>query len=245
VTPQDSLCLIPAKGASTRLPGKNLLPLGGHPLVAHSIRKAAVAGAFGTICVSTEDPELAEVAKSYGADVPFLRPDHLSRDPATIVDVALHALDHYLSAGRSFERVCILLPTTPFILLRDISEALALFAASQAEALMSVTPAEFPPFNAWLIEGTGNGSRMQACFPNSPYKHVKSTECPTAYRSNGAIAVADVAALREYKTYYHSAPVPFVMPQERSTDIDIHHEYRIAQLLWDNGVVETDEGLFR
>ncbi len=220
------------------------MPLGGHPLVAHSIRKAIVADAFETVCVSTEDAELAEVARKYGAEVPFLRPENLSRDPATIVDVVLHSLDHYATQGKVFERLCILLPTTPFVLLEDIRQALRAFGASDAEALLSVTPTEFPPFNAWLIKEDGDQGRLEPCFAESPYKHVKSTECPVAYRSNGAIIVANVAALREHRTYYRSPPLPFVMPNERSIDIDTQHEFLMAKLLWDNAALPIDEGLF-
>ena len=212
--------------------------------MAHSIRKALVAQAFDTVCVSTEDAELAEVARSYGAEVPFLRPDSLSRDPATIVDVVLHALEHYAARGETFEQICILLPTTPFVTLGDIERALAAFANSSAEVLLSVTQTDFPPFNAWLIKDTDDGGRLEACFADSPYKHVKSTECPLAYRSNGAIIVANVAALRQHKTYYRFPPLPFVMPQERSIDIDTRHEYLVAKLLWDNAVLPIDEGLF-
>lgn len=239
-----TLCLIPAKGLSTRLPRKNLLPLGGHPLVAHSIRKAIVSDAFATVCVSTEDDELADVARGYGAEVPFLRPEELSRDPATIIDVVLHSLDYYESKGQSFERLCVLLPTTPFMNLQDIRLAITSFSDSDAETLLSVTQTDFPPFNAWLIDENPDGERLVACFPESPYKLVKSTECPIAFRSNGAIIVANVAALRQHRTYYRVPPLPFVMPQERSIDIDTHHEYLVAKLLWDNAVLPIDEGLF-
>jgi CMP-N-acetylneuraminic acid synthetase len=240
---ERAICLIPAKAASTRLPRKNLLPLGGHPLVAHSIRKAMASGLFDTIMVSTEDSELAEVARRYGADVPFARPERLSRDPATIVDVVLHALDSYAANGQEFSLLCILLPTTPFVTVRDICEAYRVFQRSKGDVLLSVTATEFPPFNAWIM--TQGGDRLAPCFPDSPYKHVKSTECPTAYRSNGAIIFADCAALRAHRSYYRTPPVPFVMPQERSLDIDTEFEYRVARALWDAGIADNEKGLFQ
>lgn len=227
------ICIIPAKGASSRLPRKNLLPLGGHPLVGHSIRKAAATSLFGVICVSTEDEELAETARSYGADVPFMRPEYLSRDPATIVDVVLHAVEFYAQKGRGFDQVCVLLPTTPFVTVQDIRDGYSIYMRCGEEGLLSVTRAEFPPFNAWLIDDKTGDPRLKPCFPDSPYKSMKSTECPKAYRSNGAFLFTNLTTLRAHRNYYRSAPVPFVMPQSRSIDIDTDFEYRVACALWE------------
>ena len=141
-----------------------MLPLGGHPLVGHSIRKAMATALFDMICVSTEDKELAETARSYGADVPFMRPEHLSRDPATIVDVVLHAVDFYAQKDRDFDNICVLLPTTPFVTVQDIHDGHSLYMRSGGEGLLSVTQAEFPPFNAWLIDGKADGQRLKPCF---------------------------------------------------------------------------------
>ena len=92
---KDTLCLIPAKGCSTRLPRKNLLKLGNRTLIEHAIDKAKNVRTFSTICVSTEDVEIRDVSISAGAEVPFIRPEYLSNDPSTIVDVVLHAINFY------------------------------------------------------------------------------------------------------------------------------------------------------
>lgn len=229
----NTLCLIPAKGCSTRLPRKNMLPLGGKPLIAHSIQKALSAGIFKNVCVSTEDKEIAEQAKKYGAEVPFVRPEVLAHDPATIVDVVLHALDYYKSQEILFEQVCVLLPTAPFVTIADIKNAMNIFHANgNNSALLSVTNTEFPPYNAWLINEVEEGRMLSPCFPDSAYRHTKSTECPKTYRSNGAILIVDSQTLLKGKGYQSEGIMPYVMPSERSLDIDTELEYQFAVFLY-------------
>ncbi|NOQ81336.1 MAG: NTP transferase domain-containing protein [Methylophaga sp.] len=231
----DTLCLIPAKGCSTRLPRKNMLPLGGEPLISRTIKKALKSGVFKTVCVSTEDQEIAEVAEKQGADVPFMRPEILSHDPATIVDVVLHALEYYQCQGEHFERVCVLLPTAPFVTISDINNAMDVFNERDGNALLSVTTTEFPPYNAWLINGTENESKLIPCFPESPYRATKSTECPEAYRSNGAILIVNSQAIQNYNGYQSGGIIPYIMPSIRSLDIDTELEYQFAVFLYEAG----------
>ena len=228
------LCLIPAKGCSTRLPRKNLLPLGGESLLAHTIKKAKEIPLFKTICVSTEDDEIASLSKALGVDVPFMRPEHLARDPSTIVDVILHALEQYERIGIRFRFICVLLPTAPFVTESDIREAISAFGESQAAALLSVTETEFPPYNAWVINH--EETRLKPCFPNSPFRATKSTECPKTYRSNGAILIVDTAKLKEKRSYQGEEIIHFVMPQIRSLDIDTELEYQFAKFLYETNI---------
>jgi CMP-N-acetylneuraminic acid synthetase len=232
----DTLCLIPAKGCSTRLPRKNMLPLGGEPLISRTIKKALESGLFKQVCVSTEDQEIAEVAKRQGADVPFIRPEILSHDPATIVDVVLHALEYYQQQGDHFDQVCVLLPTAPFTTISDINNAMGAFSGQDENALLSVTTTEFPPYNAWLIDEEDN--KLVPCFPDSSYRTTKSTECPKTYRSNGAILIADVQAIQKNKGYQLGGIIPFVMPPIRSLDIDTELEYQFAVFLYESRLYE-------
>ena len=159
----NTLCLIPAKGCSTRLPKKNLLPLGGVPLIGRTIQKAIASNCFKTICVSTEDEEIASVAKTYGAEVPFIRPDELSRDPSTIVDVMMHAIEYYKTKGEDYEKLCVLLPTAPFVTVDDIESAMVVFNNSHENVLLSVTNTEFPPYNAWLVKEKKGHNVLAPC----------------------------------------------------------------------------------
>lgn len=237
----DTLCLIPAKGCSTRLPKKNLLPLGGEPLIARIIHKAKEANEFEHICVSTESDEVATVAKANGADVPFIRPERLSRDPSTIIDVVLHAIEHYeTDESVQFKQVCVLLPTTPFVTVGDIKAALNLFKASGEKALLSVCRTEFPPYNAWVIDANKSQQVLVPCFPESPFRHTKSTECPDTFRSNGALLIVDVDSLKRHKGYQSGAIIPYEMPASMSVDIDTEADYQYARFLYDSRIFENE-----
>jgi CMP-N-acetylneuraminic acid synthetase len=208
-----------------------MLPLGGEPLIARTIKKALESGIFMQVCVSTEDQEIAEISEKQGADVPFMRPEALSHDPATIVDVVLHALEHYQCQGDNFDQVCVLLPTAPFVAVSDIHEAIKMFNGRDEEALLSVTTTESPPYNAWLIDSEENN--LTPCFPDSVYRVTKSTECPKTYKSNGAILIADVKAIQKNKGYQSGKIIPFVMPPVRSLDIDTELEYQFSVFLYE------------
>jgi CMP-N-acetylneuraminic acid synthetase len=238
------LCLIPAKGCSTRLPRKNILPLGGKPLISHTIEKAQKAGIFQTICVSTEDEEIKAISQEEGAEVPFMRPEKLAYDPATVVDVLLHALKFYSQQGKSFQQVCVLLPTAPFVTVSDIAAAMEKYTESNARSLLSVTETEFPPYNAWVMTGEQEAETMVHCFPSSPYRAMKSTECPKTYRSNGAILILDVPTLLEKKGYQSGKITPFIMPQIRSIDIDTELEYQFAKFLYEVNL-DKNNGTFK
>jgi len=234
---KKSICLIPAKGASTRLPRKNVLPLNGRPMIAYAIKKAINSNIFHTICVSTEDEEIASVSRDYGAEVPFIRPTNLSKDPATIVDVMLHALDFYNKNDVHYHDMTVLLPTAPFVSVSDILEAHKVFDRSSGHALMSVTRTEYPPYNTWLISGsdTDEDNYLMPCFPESPYKHTKSTECPDTYRSNGAILIVETDDFQKMRGYQGGRITPYIMPPEKSLDIDTRYEYMFAKYLMESG----------
>lgn len=236
----DTLCLIPAKGCSTRLPKKNLLPLGGEPLITRVVNKAKAAAVFAHICVSTESDEIATAAKTAGVEVPFMRPEILSRDPSTIVDVVLHAVEYYeVNENLKFKQVCVLLPTSPFVSVSDIKSALTLFKAADENALLSVSRTEFPPYNAWMIDAKNNHNILAPCFPESPFRQTKSTECPPTYRSNGAVLIVDVDSLKQNKGYQSGTIIPYEMPASKSLDIDTEDDYQYAKFLYDSTTFEN------
>lgn len=226
-----SLCLIPAKGNSIRLPRKNVLPLDGKPMINRVIEKAISSSLFDEVAVSTEDKEIADLSRKAGASVPFIRPEELSKDPATLVDVILHALEHYQKEGVAFDKVCVLLPTTPFLSIQDIQFANELFDNNPGYTVFSVSPSESPPFNSWIIQENNGVKELAPCFPDSKYKFTKSTECPTTYRSNGAVLITGVLNFLENKTYREDPMMPYVMPADRSIDIDTPLEYQFSKFL--------------
>jgi len=226
-----TLALIPAKGASTRLPRKNILKLGGRPLIAWTIGACIKAKAFDRIIVSTEDREVASIAREHGAEVPFDRPGDLAVDPAGVVQVALHALEQLERGGESYDEICILLPTCPFRGTQDITNALALFRGRPEHNLMSVGPFEHTPFGAVGIDDDGT---VVPCFPE--FFGRKSQEMPRAFRPNGAIHILDVAWFREKRSYLEPPVIAYQMPRERSHDIDTEDDLAVAEAMLVSGI---------
>lgn len=223
---QRTLCLIPAKGGSTRLARKNVISLGGRPLLGWAIDAARESGLMDRIVVSTEDEAIAGVARQLGADTPFMRPLHLARDPAGVVDVALHALSTLREQGDDYQTLVILLPTCPFRNAEDIRNAVQLFRAQNGQFLMSVSRYEHTPFAAM---GLGDDQILRPYFPE--YIGKKSQEMPVALRANGAIHVLAVSAFERARSYYAQPLIGYEMPWERSIDIDTAHDLKLAESL--------------
>ncbi len=222
------LCLIPAKGASTRLKRKNLRKILGEPLVGLVIKKALRSNLFNDIVVSTEDSEIAKVSTDYGAKVPFLREFDMAKDPSTIVDVMIDSIKRLQISGSEYDSVTVLLPTSPLLLVEDIIAASKLYDQEKSAVVMSVCVTEFPPFNAWLVD---DQDFLKPCFPDSKYKYEKSTGCPKTYRSNGALLICEVQSFMEKKSYREERIKPYMMPLERSIDIDTEFDLYVAKYL--------------
>lgn len=220
------LGLIPAKGGSTRLARKNVAPLGGRPLIAWAAEAARESGVFDRLVLSSEDEAVIEAGRGIGLDAPFVRPAALARDPAGVVDVALHALDALEAGGERYETLAILLPTCPFRTAADIREAFALFRSRDEKSLMSVSEFDHTPFAALAV---GEDAVISPHFPE--YFGRKSQEMPRAYRPNGAIHILDVARFREARSYVAPPVLAYVMPRARSVDIDTAEDLLLAEAL--------------
>ena len=214
-TDMKTLGLIPAKGKSTRLKRKNVIEFCGKPMLAWSIEAALESGEIDDLVVSTEDEEIAVVAKEWGAEVPFMRPEILAVDPAGVEIVALDALERLENLGRTYDRIIILLATSPLRNAHDIKRAAQIFEQQSGSSLMSVTQFEHSPYSAY--QDTADGL-LEPVFPKMNRK--KSQELPPAYRCNGAIHVLDVEFFKRTKSYTCAPLLKYEMPQSRSVDID-------------------------
>jgi CMP-N,N'-diacetyllegionaminic acid synthase len=223
---KNVLAIIPAKAGSTRLIRKNIKKILGKPLIAYAIENAIHSGTCDRVCVSTEDEEIAKIAREYGAEVPFMRPAHLVRDPARVVDVCLHMLEELAKQGDVYDELMVLLPTSPLCETSDVENAYKKYKEQNGEFLMSVTEFDHPPFNA--LQYDVGGAHLVSCFPKSRYKHTKSTECPKAFHSNGAIVIVNVKAFMKVKTFYAANLLAYEMPAERSVDIDTEFDFDFA-----------------
>jgi len=229
-TSERILVLIPAKAGSARLPRKNIRPLNGVSLLERTIKRAQVLDFVTRICVSTEDEEVARQATDLGIEVPFMRPDRLARDPAGVVDVALHALDWFFKEwGETYDTLIILLPTSPFCRAQDISEALSLYRDKQVEFLMSVAREVHSPLSS-LILRNGELSPLHPEWINSTGAKAAG-DVPVLVRANGAVTIVNVKAFKREQNYYGYPLAAYEMPWERSIDIDTELDFQFAEFL--------------
>lgn len=223
------LALIPARGGSKGIPRKNLALVNGDPLIAHTIRTANGCPRLTRIVVSTEDAEISEVARKCGADVPFMRPPELATDQAKSADVALHALqvvEH--EEGSRYDVVCLLEPTSPLRTSADVSSALDMLSASDVDAVISVYRVEAPhPIKTLQIES----GRLSPFMPDRWRPNLNRQELPAVYAVNGAIYCIRRAALISCRSFWGVSAAPYVMPEDRSVNIDTQVDLALADLL--------------
>lgn len=211
------LALVTARGGSKGLPRKNVLPAGGRPLIAWTIGAATGAEFVSRVAVSTDDDEIMEAARAWGADVPFQRPPALASDTAASIDVVLHALEQL----PGYDYVVLLQPTSPLRTAADIDAALRLAEASGAPACVSVCEAAQSPYWMYRLDGDGR----LASLLESPVTASRRQDLPPVYVLNGAIYVARVDWLRETRSFLGTGCIAYPMPVERSLDIDTPEDF--------------------
>lgn len=224
---ESILAIIPARGGSKGVPGKNLRLLCGSPLIEHTIKAALEAACRPRTVLSTDDSEIAEVALAAGADVPFLRPPELATDRAPSVAVMEHALGA-LSAfdGFNADIVLLLQPTSPLRTARQIDEAVALHQSGSGDSVASITRTDHPP--EWLRRLDPRGILRPIKGLAAP--GVRRQEFPPVYRLNGAIYVTSPGLIADGRILGDEA-LGYVMPPEDSVDIDSELDLILAEIL--------------
>lgn len=223
---QSILALIPARGGSKGVPRKNIRSLAGKPLIAWTIDAAQQSRCIDRMIVSTDDEEIAAVAKKYGAEVPFMRPPHLASDDAKGMDVLFHAMEWFSAQGATFDILTYLQPTSPLRTADDIRGALALMEEKNAQSVVSVCKVEHSPLlmNTLLPDLSLQGFIREEANTNRQ-------ALDQFYRLNGAIYLAQWEYLLKHKTWYKENSYGYVMPTERSVDIDSELDLYIAEAL--------------
>jgi len=208
------LCIIPARGGSKRLPRKNIALLGGKPLLAYAIEAAIESGVFDLVCVSSEDDEVLEVARVYGAQLILKRPPELATDTAQVRHVCAHLLEYFVAQGRAYAEFAVLLATNPFRTSEDIKAAYEIFKREDANYVMSLVPYSHPPQRAvWVPH--------RYVEPYFGLRYMKQAQLlDTLYRHDGSIIFAKSEAFLREKEFYGTKVVPYFIPAERSVDID-------------------------
>ena len=231
------IVIVPARGGSKGVPGKNLRVLAGLPLIVHTLHTALACDAADRVIVSTDDDEIIHVCRGVaGVEVPFRRPSHLASDSANAIDAYLHVVDCLgVSEGAAPDEICVLLPTSPLRLPSDIDAAIELFRSNDAQAVVSVTEAK-PA--AWLQEMSEDG-QLQSVVASEQLDNRQSY--PTVYLPNGSIYVLDVETLRRTRNYFGPRSFGYPMPPERAVDIDTEADFLAAEALMNERLQDHED----
>lgn len=220
------LALIPARGGSKGLPGKNIKILAGRPLLSWTVEAAKQCQWLDKIVVSTEDERIAAIARDAGADVPFLRPAELASDTAKGIDVIFHAIDWFEAKGDRYDLLLLLQPTSPLRTAQDIEKAVKLLFEREAGAVISVCESEHPPYWSNVLPADQS---MKDFIDHSAIKNRQ--ELPVFYRLNGAIYLSNIDYLKENQGFWGERTFAYIMPRERSVDIDSLLDFKLAEIL--------------
>jgi CMP-N-acetylneuraminic acid synthetase len=222
---EKPLCIIPARGGSKRIPKKNISILAGKPLLAYAIESAIESNIFDKICVSSDDDEILDIARYYGANLALKRPSFLSSDNVQIKDVCVYLLEYFLDQGIKYKDFGVLLVTNPLRTAKDIKEAYRLFKTKDANYVMSLVPFSHPPQRAVSI-------RSGFVEPFFGIEYMKQTQLlEILYRHDGSIIFAKSDTFLKTREFYGEGVIPYLMPAERSVDIDTPIDLAWAEFL--------------
>lgn len=225
-----------ARGGSVGIPGKNIKPLVGMPMIAHTLLAAQACKSIGRIFLSTDSESIAAVGRDYGVEVPFIRPPELARADSPGIEALLHAVKWVMeNLDYKPEFVLELLPTSPLRSTEDIEQAMAIMIEKNADSVVSVTEAAQHPYWARKIDSDGR----LAPFFNSPYSCSRRQDLPPAYALHGAIKIARLNVLLEYGNWYTENTFAYLMPPERSLDVDTPWDLRLAEMILTDNLAKT------
>lgn len=224
---KSMLCVVPARAGSRQIPGKNMRLLGGKPLIQYAFENAIACPEIDRTIVSTDSPEVAELARALGLDVPFMRPQSLAGDKVGTIDVLLHAMDHLKAhEGRRYDVLVLLHATAPLCAVEDVSACVRLLVDSGAPSVFTVASASRNPyFN--MVEETPDGT-VRLCKEGS---YLTRQDAPPVYGLNSAAYAWPWETLRERRAVVLPGSRVVVMPRERSVDIDDELDLMLAEAI--------------
>ncbi len=219
-----SVAVITARGGSKRIPRKNIKPFLGKPILEYSIEAALAADMFHEVMVSTDDEEIAAVAKRAGAKVPFMRSKKASDDFATTADVVDEVLCAYERIGMSFGYVCCIYPTAPFVTANAIKTAMMLLEQEQADSVIPVVKFSFPPQRGVVIEDGRLAPKWKECM------NMRSQDLEPLYHDCGQFYCLNAASFRKQKAIWMEKSVPFIQDPMTVQDIDTPEDWKLAEM---------------
>jgi N-acylneuraminate cytidylyltransferase len=219
-----SIAIITARGGSKRIPRKNIRDFCGKPILAYSIEAALQAGCFDEVMVSTDDPEIAEIAKRYGASVPFYRSPETSGDFAGTAEVLLEVLEEYEKRGQTFDLACILYPTAPFVTAERLRESAELMKGSDADSLLPVVRFSYPVQRSLVLrEG-------MLVFEQPQYLTARSQDLDPHFHDAGQYVFFRPKSLRRNRNLLIGKILPMEIPETEVQDIDTETDWQLAEV---------------
>lgn len=225
---KESLAIIPARGGSKRIPRKNIKNFHGKPLIAYSIELALSTNLFNKIIVSTEDEEIAEIAKQYGAETPFMRPENLADDFTGIEAVRDHAVQYFKDLGEHYEYSCMIFATAPLLMKKYLLQGFDAIKNSNAFNAFGVSSFPFPIQRTFKIK---DNNRCQMFTPE--HYMTRSQDLEEAYQDAGQFYWTNWKNKSEEGYLYSNDSIPIVIPRHLVQDIDTPEDWRFAELMYE------------
>jgi pseudaminic acid cytidylyltransferase len=220
-----AVAIIPARGGSKRIPRKNIKEFYGKPLIAYSIKVALESKVFDKVVVSTDDKEIADIAKSYGADI-IKRPDELSDDYTGTWDVIDHAIEYLKDEGEEFDFVCTIYATAPFLQSRYLKEGFKKLKSSDAINAFSATSMPFPIQRTFKLDDSG---RCEMFTPQ--YYNARSQDLEEAYQDAGQFYWSKIGQ-KSNEIFFGKDSIPIILPRYLVQDIDTLEDWRRAEIMY-------------
>lgn len=227
--------IIPARGGSKGIAGKNIKALNGEPLICYTIREALKSSYINGVFVSTDDPLIVKISKKCGAEI-IERPGEIARDESPIINAILHTIDS-IKISSDDDIIILLQPTSPLRNVDDIDAALEMFMKINCDSVISMCEVEHSPYWCFRYED----DKLKPLFGNE-YLKMRRQELPVVYRPNGAIFISSIANLYWNNSFYCDKIVPYIMPPERSIDIDEDIDFKLAELLIQEDTINENHG---
>lgn len=221
---EKAIAIITARGGSKRIPRKNIRDFMGYPIIKYSIDAALNAGCFDEVIVSTDDEEIAEIGRSYGASVPFLRSKNNSDDFATTANVITEVLNELKKIGKSYEYCCGIYPTAPFVTSKKLFQAYTNIVKNKAQSVVPVVRFGFPIFRSFKIEE----GIVKMNWPE--HISTRSQDLPPAYHDCGQFYFLEVKTFLEHQKLFPAFTLPMEMPETEVQDIDTEEDWKIAEI---------------
>ncbi|WP_291399324.1 pseudaminic acid cytidylyltransferase [Daejeonella sp.] len=222
------LAIITARGGSKRIPRKNIRNFLGKPIISYSIEAAIASGIFDETMVSTDDIEIAEIAKSFGAIIPFMRSEARSNDHANTVEVITEVLEEYRKRGKEFEYVVCIYPTAPFITAEKLRNAYDLILRYDAKSVVPIVRYSFPILRSFKIED----GLVKMNWPE--YISAHSQDLPPAYHDCGQFYFLNTSQFMIEKKLFTDLTIPIEMPESEVQDIDNEEDWKLAEIKYKN-----------